>query len=295
MVQLKDPTHDEIVKELIRFRKGEGAPTVARLAGLFYLVESLGDGSPDMAFTELTRLYEEHGTDPLTNIGAFFYLSGWAVGLGTVNQRRDLYVTRHLAGDISTPLRRSNRGIEQLATLIRDRDEVSRPWAFVSIFQHKNMFQPFLDFNLGFESWQKPSVYVNGDEHHFDFVLHEDPATRNRYAKRIVMPETPLNLDVGFAETMSVVRVEWPMPIWPVWSVLSWTADPRIMTHLRTFRQRAVEVRLQWWRQTPPAQVEGLVSDGAIWAERHDPDLMNLPEGWRVIAPHSSPGVAEGD
>ena len=82
--------------------------------------------------------------------------------------------------------------------------------------------------------------------------------------------------------SLAVVRVGWNMPVWPVWSVFSWTADPRIAVHLRTFRERAVEVSLQWWRTTRAVGVEGLVTDGAIWTEQRNPDTMNLPDGWRL-------------
>lgn len=282
MVELKDPLHAELVRELTKFRKGAGLPDVVRLTGLFYLVESLGDGLPERAFEELSRLYEEFGTDPLTNVGAFFYLAGWGIGLDTVDQRRFRYVDEYLAANISTPWRRSTRGIKELAKIIRDRSEHSRPWAFVSIFQSKDTFQPVLDFNLGHESWQPPEVFIDGEAVPVDFHVHENTQEPGRYTRRIVLPESKLNLDVGFADTMAVVRVRWPMPVWPVWSVLSWTADPRIMTHLRTFRQRAVEVRLQWWRETPPSSVDGLVTDGAIWAQRRNPNSLNLPGGWRV-------------
>lgn len=281
MVELKDPARDELVRELRAFRKGTGAPTAVRMTGLFYLNEALGEGVPERAFEELNRLYEQHGQDPETSIGAFFYLSGWGIGLTSVDQRRAAYRDAYFA-DISTAWRRSERGIAELVTLIRDRGESHRPWAFVSIFQHRNTFQPFLDFNLGYESWQKPVVFLDEEEMEIDFHVHQYPETQHRYTRRIVLPESPLNLDVGFAEPMARLSIAWNMPIWPVWSVASWTADPRILTHLRTFRQRAVEVSLQWWRKTPPDQVDGLVSDGAIWAERQDPNRMNLPEGWKM-------------
>lgn len=283
MPELKDPTLEELYRELRVFRRGQGLPTVARIAGLFYLNESIGEGIPERTFDELTTLYERYGQDPISSVGAFFYLSGWSVGLDSVDQRRTAYVASHYAADVSTPWRRSERGIKELATIIRDRDERSRPWAFVSVFQHKDIFQPFLDFNLGYESWQKPNVFINGEEVVIDFHVHTRPGTEHRYTRRIVLPETPLNLNVGFADTMAVLRIGWAMPVWPVWSVVSWTADPRIMTHLRTFRQRAIEVRLQWWRNESPREVDGLVSDGAIWSARHDPNKMNLPKGWGIF------------
>lgn len=281
-VDLKDPIRDDLVRELRLFRRGDGEPTALRMAGLFYLTESLGDGVPERAFDELGVLQRDHGTDPLTSIGAFFYLSGWGVGLGTVDQRRRAYVDAHLASDVSTPWRRSERGIAELATLIRDRDEHARPWAFVSVFQSGNAFQPVLDFNLRQESWTPPSIQIDGEPVEVDFHVHKHPTMGGFFTRRFVLPESLLKLDVGFAERMAVVRVGWNMPVWPVWSVFSWTADPRIAVHLRTFRERAVEVSLQWWRHDPATALEGLVTDGAIWAERRDPNRMNLPEGWRV-------------
>lgn len=282
MAEPADPVRDELIRELRLFRRGQGEPTITRMTGLFYLVEALGDGIPERAFDELMRLYEQHGTDPDTSVGAFFYLSGAGVGLGSVDQRRTQYVSEHYAADVSTPWRRSERGIKELVTLIRDRDEHARPWAFVSVFQSGNAFQPVLDFNLRKEAWSPPVVEIDGEPVAFDFTVRPHPTLPDFVHRRVVLPESPLNLDVGFAERMAVVRVGWSMPIWPVWSVFAWTADPRIAVHLRTFRERAVEVSLQWWRHAPPGDVAGLVTDGAIWAERRDPNTMNLPEGWEV-------------
>ncbi len=282
MAELTDPTRAELVTELRRFRRGDGEPAATRMTGLFYLVEALGDGIPERAFDELAVLYRDHGLDPLTNVGAYFYLAGWGVGLGSVDQRRTAYVTSHYASDVSTPWRRSERGINELVTLIRDRDEHSRPWAFVSIFQSGDKFQPVLDFNMREESWRPPTVQIDNELVDVNFHVHPHPTMPGFYTRRFVLPESTLQLDVRFAERMAVLRVGWNMPVWPVWSVFSWTADPRIAVHMRTFRERAVEVSLQWWRKTPPGGVEGLVSDGAIWAERRDPNTMNLPEGWSV-------------
>lgn len=281
MVNLKDPVRDELLTELKIFRRGSGEPSVTRLEGLYYLTEILGEGSPERAYEELEVLAQKHGTDPQTDMGAFFFLSGRGSGLESVNQRRELYRDTYFA-DISTAWRRSERGMGELVTIIRDRDETHRPWAFISIFQSHNKFQPFLDFNMGYESWQKPRVYINDEEIEIDFHLHQDPVDQHRYTRRIIIDEQPLDLTAGFAEPMAVVRVSWRMPVWPVWSLASWTADPRIMTHMRTFKDRAVEITLQWWRETPALDIQGLVGDGAIWAERTDPNNFNLPKDWKI-------------
>ena len=111
------------------------------------------------------------GTDPDTSVGAFFYLSGAGVGLGSVDQRRTQYVSEHFAADVSSPWRRSERGIRELVTLIRDRDEHARPWAFVSVFQSGNAFQPVLDFNLRKEAWAPPVVEIDGEPVDLMFLL----------------------------------------------------------------------------------------------------------------------------
>ncbi|MBD8467084.1 hypothetical protein IFU30_12470 [Plantibacter sp. CFBP 8798] len=281
MVELKDPTLDAIVRELVIFRKGEGHPTVARMSGLFYLNEALGEGIPERAFTALERLYERYGTDPESAIGAYFYLAGWGVGLDSVDKRRYRYREEFLR-DISTPLRRSKRGMAELAAIIRDGDEKSRPWAVVSIFQSGNSFQPVLDFNMGYESWNAPTVTLCGEEVPIDFHLHGATPSADRFSRRIVLAETALDLDKAFGEQMGSLRVIWPMPVWPVWNLVSWTADPRILTRMRTFRQRAVDVSLEWWSHMPPNESGGLVSDGLIWTERGDFRAMKLPSGWGV-------------
>ena len=282
MVTLTDPVRDEIAKELKQFRKGSGHPGPHRLNGLFHLTEALGDGIPEKAFDELSRLRHEYGVDPMTNIGAYFYLSGWDIGLGTIDERRARYVAEHYAGEITAPWRRAEKGIAELATIIRDREETSRPWAFVSLFQSGGKVQPVLDFTVGHESWNAAQVFIDGDEIDLHFHFHKESEQNGRYSRRFVLPETTLRTDAAFAENMVALRVRWPMPVWPVWSVASWTADPRILTHVRTFRERSIEVALQWWRQTPADETSGLVTDGAIWAERTDPNEMKLPPTWRI-------------
>ncbi|OFI39539.1 hypothetical protein BIU82_00205 [Arthrobacter sp. SW1] len=266
MVDMKDPIRDELIRELRNFRRGSGYPDSTRLTGLFYLTEILGNGVPERAFEELERLYERHGQDPLTPVGAFFYLSGWEIGLDSVDQRRVRYHETYYA-DISTAWRRAERGIKDLTTLIRDRDETSRPWAVVSLFQSGDKFQPFLDFNLGYESFQKPGVFMNGDQVPVDFHVHGETGTKTRYTSRIILPESPLDLTAEFGESMATLRVLWNMPVWPVWRVMSWTAEPRIMTVMRTFRERAIDVSLQWWGHTPAAGTE-LERDHGVWAQR---------------------------
>lgn len=262
-----DPIADQLKKDLRRLRRGEGEPSIERMTDLHTLTDALGEGIPSRAFDTLGRYRQQHGTDPETDIGAFFYMSGWGVGLSSVNRRRDRYAEEFVC-DISTAWRRSERGIAALVMMIRDHHENSRPWAFISIFQSGAAFQPFLDFNMGYEAWRPPVITLDGKTQEVDFHFHQNPEDRTRYTRRIILPESPLKLDVGFAETMATLRVVWEMPVWPVWQLGSWTADPRIFTRLRTFRQRAVEVTLEWWRKESPSTSAALQCDGDIWADR---------------------------
>ncbi|WP_309130355.1 hypothetical protein [Brevibacterium sp.] len=259
-----DPIADQLKKDLRIFRRGEGEPSIERMTGLDTLTDALGEGIPSRAFDTMERYYDQHGHDPETDVGAFFYMSGWGVGLSSVNRRRDRYAEQFVC-DISTAWRRSERGIKTLVMMIRDHHENSRPWAFVSIFQSGAAFQPFLDFNLGYESWRAPVITLDGKTEEVDFHLHQNPDDGTRFTRRIILPESPLKTEVGFAEPMATLRVVWEMPVWPVWQLGSWTADPRIFTRLRTFRQRAIEVSLEWWRKELPTEIEALEGDDAIW------------------------------
>jgi hypothetical protein len=253
MADLTDPGRKAIEADLRSFRKGGGEPTEARLGGLFDLTEALGEGISERAFVALSRYYETHGTDPETDIGAYFYLAGWGVGGHSVDQRRGWYRDAFFV-DISTAWRRAERGLKQLAALIRDHTEHSRPWAVISVFQTGGNFQAFLDFNLGYESWRPPAVYLNGEEvTDIEFRLHtadtSDPNRQGpgtRYVSRTVLPETPLDLRGETEEALGSVRVIWDMPVWPVWQTLGWTTNPNIYLRTRTFRQRAIET--SFWR-----------------------------------------------
>ena len=87
----------------------------------------------------------------------------------------------------------------------------------------------------------------------FDFTVRPHPTLPDFVHRRVVLPESALNLDVGFAERMAVVRVGWSMPIWPVWSVFAWTADPRIAgVHVAWLLCCAVRQRLIEMGHLPP-------------------------------------------
>ncbi|MEV7757839.1 hypothetical protein AB0O16_07575 [Microbacterium sp. NPDC089180] len=240
-----DPYRQDIARELRAFRKGLGEPGADRLASLFYLTEALGEGEPERAFEELGRLREQFGRDPMTAIGAFFFLSGWGVGLGSVDERRHLYVRRYYAGDVSTPWRRAEKGIAELVALIRNRDESHRPTAFIGVIPGDRSFQIALGFDSAAVDWIEPQVYVNGEAYDLNLHVNKELDGKGKFGRQFVLPFVPLDTSVGSFDSMGNVRVTWRAKVWPVWSVFSWLDDPRMVPHTRTFANKSIEVSIR--------------------------------------------------
>lgn len=287
-----DPVHDQLVRELRQVRKASGLPSIERLSGKLELIESLGLGNIERAFEVLTGYWNEYGADAESDIGAFFYTAGWRVGLETLDQRQNRYAFEFRC-DPRTALRRSNRGMEKLAAIIRDRSENSRPWAALSMFQSGSQAQVVIDFNLAYESWRPPEVQLNDEElTGLQFAVKPAEAP-GRYSSRIILPLFDLDLAVEFGEPMARLRVLWPMPIWPVWHVMAWTADPRILVRLRTFRQRAAEVSYEWWLDGRPCDVGDLARDARMWIKRDSADAAATTSATPLVDTPTSQGLRE--
>lgn len=266
--RLRDAVLDALVLDLREMRRRPGLPSVVRLEGLDQLVDVLGGGNVERTWESIERLRRDHGQDAESAVGAFFFTAGWAIGLDTLDQRLTVYAERYHV-DPQTARRRSDRGIRVVAQQIRDGAELARPWGVISVFQSGDAAQVVLDFHLAFETLRPPVIHLNGDVvETAPFRPTPDPHDEGGFWFRLVLPECSLDLDVGFAQEMLKVRVDWAMPIWPTWQVLSWTADPRLMTRLRTFRARAAEMTIEWWRHPRPAEEPALVRDRAIWTAR---------------------------
>lgn len=267
-----DSDREALIRELRSFRKGVGEPAANRMVSLFYLNEALGQGVPQRAFQELENLKNELGQDPMTAIGAFFFLSGWGVGLSSVDERRRQYVERHYAGDVSTPWRRSERGIVELISLIKDRDESHRPIAFIGIIPDRDGFKTALGFKYSPVGWAKPAVFINDDEYDLDEHVNIELDNRGSLGRQFVLPRVALDASVGATQNMSAVRVSWAVSVWPAWKVLSWFDDSRALIQTRTFAQQSIEVSIRstavlGWPTTPIAERAALISalDDRSW------------------------------
>lgn len=246
MADLKDPIRDALVAELRAIRRMPSLPTIDRLSDMNELIEALGYGDVERSWARLERLRDEHGGDPRTDIGAYFYLSGWEIGKDTLDQRIKLYANT-FDYDERTARRRGDRGADKLATIIRDQAETNRPWGLITLFQSGAKVDFIVRLMMAYESWRPAEIRLNGEDiSEPTFVLHENSDVTGGYYYQLIVEAVPLDVTVPTGGTMATLLVHWPMPVWPTWQTAVYLADPRIVSRTRTFRDRGVEVMLEW-------------------------------------------------
>lgn len=246
MATLKDPVRDRLVNELRAIRRMPDSPTIERLSGQSELIEALGMGDLERAWARLERLRQEYGADPETDIGAFFYLAGWGIGGDNLDQRKSLYA-KDFHCDERTALRRGDRGATKLADIIRDRAETNRPWGFISVFQSGATVDFVVRLMMAYESWRSAEIRINGsDVSEPTFTLHPNPDVVGGYYYQLVVEAVQLRTSPEQQSSMASIVVHWPMPVWPTWQTMTHVADPRIWLRTRTFRDRGIEVWLEW-------------------------------------------------
>lgn len=246
MGELKDPVRVRLVNELRAIRRMPDLPSIERLSGRSELIEALGMGDLERAWARLERLREENGADPETDIGAYFYLAGWGLGGDSLDQRKDKYAKEFYCTE-RTALRRGDRGAYKLADIIRDRSETTRPWGFVSVFQSGATVDFVVRLMMAYESWRPAEIRINGtDVSEPVFTLRPNPDVVGGYYNQMIVDRMQLSLDDQQGKVMASIVVHWPMPVWPTWQTMVHVADPRIWARTRTFRDRGVEVWLEW-------------------------------------------------
>lgn len=276
---MKDPIYDELVQELRRVRTKPGLPGPERLDGAFTLIDELGQGDLMRAWELLEALRQEHGNDADSDIAAYFALAGWDVGLSTLEQRRDAYARTHYC-DSRTALRRADRGMGQLARLIRHGSASSRPWVIFALWQSGNHAEVIVRFHMTIESWRPPTIRINDEIQPHDFVLHRMKDRPGWYHSLAVAERVPLDLTAGQSQDMLSAFVHWPMPIWPAWFHVTYAADPRILTTSHVYADRGLSLTLRWSHMVTAAECGDLVSAKRLWAPGSDPHGFEVPEGW---------------
>jgi hypothetical protein len=242
---LKDPVRDQLLTELRLVRKLPGFPDASRLTGQHELIDALGHGDVQRAWARLERLKDSYGADPETEIGAYFYTAGWEIGRETLTQRRAEYAKQFHCND-RTALRRSDQGLEELATIIRDEAEGNRPWGLITVFQSGAKADFIVRLMMAYESWRPAEIRLNGvDISEPDFTLHKNSDVTGGYYYQLIAEAVPLDLSVPSGSTLASLVVHWPMPVWPTWQTAVYLANIRILLRTRTFRDRGVGICLE--------------------------------------------------
>lgn len=263
---LKDPVADTLVKELLLLRREAGVPGIGRLADKDMLIDALGMGDLERAWIRLERLREQHGDDPQTDVGAFFYLAGWGARRSTLEQRIEQYAQEFNWVE-RTARRRGDRGAQALARLIRHEAETTRPWGLITVFQSGTTATFVTRLVMAYESWRPATVYLNdADVSDPQFVIHRNPDVEGSYYHQLILDNVALDLTVTQHQPMARLSVHWPMPVWPTWQVLTYIADPLILVKTTTYRSRSVEVALNWGRVESATEGRHVMArDGRRW------------------------------
>ena len=240
-----------MLDNLKRLRRMAGSWGVERLDGLPSLVDYCGHGNVHNAFEALEALRRRHGTDPASDVGAYFYSAGWKVGRETLDQRLSVY-SREFGVVERTALRRSDRGARQLASLIRPQSRYDRPIARLYCFQRGSVIKTRLALLVEEDaSWRRPAVYLNGErQERRDWKFGDSSLARHFIEAREEYPDTPLDYSVDARDALASVRVLWVMPVWPSWDVTTHALDPRLFVHTELNTNGDIEVRFKWWSET---------------------------------------------
>lgn len=241
----KDPVRDNLRLELRAIRKMAGMPAASRLTGQHELIDALGHGDVQRAWARLERIRDDYGADPETDIGAYFYSAGWGVGRETLDQRRKEYAKQFHCTD-RTALRRSDRGIDELATIIRDEAEAKRPWGLITVFQSGDKADFIVRLMMAYESWRPAEIRLNGtDISEPVFTLHKNADVTGGYYYQLIAEAVPLDMSVPEGGTMASLIVHWPMPVWPTWQTVSHGSNPSVSVRTRTYRDRGIALALE--------------------------------------------------
>lgn len=246
-----EPLRDVIVADLLELRKQPGALRESRLTGLPHLTEYLGSGSEAQAYSELLRLRRRHGRETGTDIHAFFYTAGHGVGGQSLAQRLKRYAADFHVDD-RTALRRSDRGVQALSYLIRDRNDYARPWGVLIALQSGS--QVLLDVGVyvwEYTSYRRPRVSVNGERlDGLAFDLDEYEPGKLRASEKI--EDLPLATSNEGGKPLLEVVVQWPLPVWPLWMVSTHLCDIRLQDRLAVMPNGKAELDIRWYLDHDP-------------------------------------------
>ena len=140
----RDPVAEEIAADLLWLRRQRGDFNT-RLACALRLIDNIGGGSLRNAKSELERIRRDHAGDRDSEVTAYFASAGYRTPGDSLDQRLKVYASRRHVVE-RTALRRSDRGAEAIALMLRDRLRYARPWAYLVVTQRETTLKAFVSF-----------------------------------------------------------------------------------------------------------------------------------------------------
>ncbi|WP_448712219.1 hypothetical protein [Microbacterium profundi] len=245
-----DPHRQEIYAELRQLRRGAGEFGMDRIATAFTITDFVGRGSVERAYGALLDALVRHGSDPESDIRAYFDTSGFQAEGDNLDQRLSAYSDLHHV-DQRTALRRSDRGAEKLSYILRDTLTIERPWGKLAVSEVGGVVTIGVQVDVPHNAqWRRPHVYINGEQHERDFVLHDSEssdffATAKERFDRIPLLSSESDDDVFEA------KVFWVMPVWPIWVTSAGFTTPGLVATFTMERNSGATISI-WGSWTPP-------------------------------------------
>ncbi len=242
-----DALREELLAELRVLRRGPGPFGQDRVAESEMLIDFVGRGSVEQAYTTLLDVLDREGKDPEAPIRAFFEAAGHGTAGENLDERLKSYAAAHNV-DQRTGLRRSDRGAEQLSFILRDGFNYERPWANLIAVQSGPLVTLSVSVELPEHSkWRRPHVYINGAfQEDRQFELHDSDTHLMLVTGRESFPDLPLDTSVDDDTPLLEVRVVWVMPVWPSWQNGTHLVDPRLYAKLVNNRDHSAELSINW-------------------------------------------------
>jgi len=243
----RDELHRDLVRWLRALRRQPGLLAAERLAVSAPLISFIGNGSPVLAWNNLMALRKRYGTDPESDVGAFFYLSGWKIGGDSLEWRRNHYA-RRFACDDRTALRRADRGAATLATLIREEVNYDRPCGNVITYQDGNTASLLAIYRVRTgETFPVPRLSMDGTRWRLDQLAESSDASMDGFVdRRLKVINIPLVRTREVSDPCVELGLVWTPSIWPYWELVGHCADPRLHWHFTVDRSGMLSVSLNW-------------------------------------------------
>lgn len=232
-----DALRSELLRELRVLRRGPGLVSMERISELNHLVDFVGHGSVEQAYTVLLELLVRHGEQRDGNIRAYFETSGQGLLGESLDARLAAYAGRHFV-DARTALRRSDQGAVQLSHIIRDGYLYERPLGNLFIAQLGDLLSMKVSIEVPKDSaFRRPIINVNGViQEGLRFELHDSSEHPLLVRGEEVLPNIIMDRSVDEDEPLASIYATWVMPIWPSWMVAAHLRDPKLYARLSADR-----------------------------------------------------------